>query len=319
MDIAILCIAAAAIGVELGLRFKVLVLFPAIVLANLLVAGFELRVGASRWEIILWVALATVALQIGYFGGLVLRKPMRSPSTTLVVIAAASLLFPLNAFAFSDITTGEPALAPIGFARFCAEAPARCEPTSLQTVNVKAAVWKELRFVNTAVNRTITPKLDRSITRPWRDSATHGDCRDYALAKRSQLIDRGFPASALVIANRESSERRDSRGSDRRDRPRRSRPGQSPIRDCALADVHLSVGAEAFLSMGVANDHDAGESALLATYHLVAPGHSRSHLLCRLPHGVDVNVLGPRPPRARSKAVAEAYCIASAHERHEQN
>jgi predicted transglutaminase-like cysteine proteinase len=60
--------------------------------------------------------------------------------------------------------------------------------------------WNELATINAAVNRTIVPKVDRSITRPWRDDATEGDCNDYALTKRSRLIDRGWPAGALLIA-----------------------------------------------------------------------------------------------------------------------
>src|SRR5258708_5462706 len=55
-------------------------------------------------------------------------------------------------------------------------------------------------MVNTAVNRSIAPKPDLSVTRKWRDDATQGDCKDYAMAKRSQLLDRGWPVSALLIA-----------------------------------------------------------------------------------------------------------------------
>jgi predicted transglutaminase-like cysteine proteinase len=42
--------------------------------------------------------------------------------------------------------------------------------------------------------------LDTSITRAWRDDAGKGDCKDYAVAKRSRLLDKGWPPSALLLA-----------------------------------------------------------------------------------------------------------------------
>ena len=59
---------------------------------------------------------------------------------------------------------------------------------------------KELQFVNVEVNRSVAVSSNASVTRAWHDDATQGDCKEFALAKRSRLIDLGWPASALLIA-----------------------------------------------------------------------------------------------------------------------
>jgi predicted transglutaminase-like cysteine proteinase len=53
--------------------------------------------------------------------------------------------------------------------------------------------------VNLAVNRQITPRADRGAD-TWSLDASAGDCEDYVLAKRKQLIAAGLPANALRIA-----------------------------------------------------------------------------------------------------------------------
>jgi hypothetical protein len=69
MQIAILLIAAAA-GAALGLRFKVLVLVPAIGIAAVLVPAICAAHGVGGWLVAWQTVLAALCLQIGYFGGL---------------------------------------------------------------------------------------------------------------------------------------------------------------------------------------------------------------------------------------------------------
>jgi predicted transglutaminase-like cysteine proteinase len=198
MNTAIACVGALA-GIALGMRFNLLVLVPAAPLAAVVAAALTLATGTSGSASALSIVLAVLALQIGYLAGALLGGT--NPRHTLCIAATAlSLFFPDNTLAQSRMTTGTYLLAPFGFTAFCVQKPARNAPTEPQTVAKTPERWNELATINAAVNRTIVPKADRSITRPWRDDATEGDCNDYALTKRSRLIDRGWPAGALLIA-----------------------------------------------------------------------------------------------------------------------
>lgn len=62
-------LAIAAIGAILGLRFKVFVLVPAIVLSSVASCTIGIAHGNSLWSILLVVFFVATALQIGYFAG----------------------------------------------------------------------------------------------------------------------------------------------------------------------------------------------------------------------------------------------------------
>src|SRR5262249_20204811 len=96
--------------------------------------------------------------------------------------------------------TGERTLPPFGFTVFCLHNPEPCRPSPPQRLYVTAELRHELAQVNVKVNGSIVPFSDYSAVREWRDHTNIGDCKDYALTKRSQLTDRGYPASALVLA-----------------------------------------------------------------------------------------------------------------------
>jgi predicted transglutaminase-like cysteine proteinase len=62
--------------------------------------------------------------------------------------------------------------------------------------------WAVLNEVNTEVNRAVVAATDEEIYQTaehWTLPDIAGDCEDYVLAKRKQLIARGFPQSALLI------------------------------------------------------------------------------------------------------------------------
>jgi len=59
--------------------------------------------------------------------------------------------------------------------------------------------FHEVLRVNRAVNRAIRPRPDGSVD-SWDINVTHGDCEDYALQKRAELIARDWPSDALRIA-----------------------------------------------------------------------------------------------------------------------
>jgi len=96
--------------------------------------------------------------------------------------------------------------APAGFVSFCTRFPDQCMASkdAPSVVKLSPAQWLELQEVNQAVNLAIKPMDDeRHYGRAeyWNiPTDGYGDCEDYALTKRRDLIAAGFPAKALRIA-----------------------------------------------------------------------------------------------------------------------
>lgn len=95
------------------------------------------------------------------------------------------------------------AFAPSAFYPFCASQPALCSSAgSVKSVNLTPQREAELRAVNVSVNAKIREREDSgSSGRPdvWRVPTTAGDCEDFAILKKRELIRRGWPASALLL------------------------------------------------------------------------------------------------------------------------
>lgn len=68
-----LAMTAMLIGAVLGLRFKVLVLFPAIFIGSAAALGIGMAHNNGLWSVLLSMILAISALQMGYLGGAVIR------------------------------------------------------------------------------------------------------------------------------------------------------------------------------------------------------------------------------------------------------
>ena len=64
---------AVLIGALLGQRFKVLILFPAIVIGLATILGFGMAQNSNLSSTLLLMALTITALQMGYLGGAVIR------------------------------------------------------------------------------------------------------------------------------------------------------------------------------------------------------------------------------------------------------
>ncbi len=95
-------------------------------------------------------------------------------------------------------------LPPQGWVDFCKREPQECGGPSAQRVRVKLddERWKELETVNRIVNQFIEPATDEELySRPelWTFPDGRGDCEDYVLLKRHQLIALGWPREALLI------------------------------------------------------------------------------------------------------------------------
>jgi predicted transglutaminase-like cysteine proteinase len=101
-------------------------------------------------------------------------------------------------------TTGQ-TTQPIGHYEFCREHVSECTPTDKRPwrVLLTPATWAQLIGIDTTVNHTIKTISDQDqYGRPevwaYPDSG-EGDCEDFALLKRRDLMAKGWPASALLM------------------------------------------------------------------------------------------------------------------------
>lgn len=89
--------------------------------------------------------------------------------------------------------------APRAYMIFCLRNPGECKPTrSATSVAYSPQLVAKLNRVNNEVNRAINWTGDRGDV--WRVGGSSGDCEDFALTKRSKLIQLGVPAGALRMA-----------------------------------------------------------------------------------------------------------------------
>ena len=118
---------------------------------------------------------------------------------TSVVIAGGSGVAQAN----SPMRTGGITSQPIGHYEFCQSHPSECGSTgSARRVELTRALWSRIIGINDRVNVMVQPRTDMEMWgKPelWSYPTTEGDCEDYVLLKRRMLMDRGWPASALLI------------------------------------------------------------------------------------------------------------------------
>jgi len=128
-------------------------------------------------------------------------------SGLIALVVSLGAAAPANAFeanpAFASI--GSQTSIPVGHAEFCERRPYECQPVEqIANISLTDALWRDLQDVNNHYNTTVTPVSDRDIygvdefwTYPTNG---YGDCEDFVLAKRAALIERGWPASTLLIS-----------------------------------------------------------------------------------------------------------------------
>jgi predicted transglutaminase-like cysteine proteinase len=95
-------------------------------------------------------------------------------------------------------------LPPIGHVSFCKSLPGECERQGPKRAVVELTLQHkaDLRAVNDLVNRMVRPVSDMELygrLEHWTYPTGMGDCEDYVLLKRRLLIERGWPASSLLI------------------------------------------------------------------------------------------------------------------------
>lgn len=109
--------------------------------------------------------------------------------------AAPTMRIPVS----SRLLDSTPTLAPMAFVGFCMRHPADCR-TGGGAVTLTDARWAELDAVHRRVNAAITPRDDTDEIDHWDLGRTEGDCDDYAVQKRHELLARGWPPGALSLA-----------------------------------------------------------------------------------------------------------------------
>ena len=97
-----------------------------------------------------------------------------------------------------------PAQPPHGFVRFCEATPNECTSDHGQESRFEASAerLKELDEINRSVNKAIGPATDLEVygvNEYWTLPRTRGDCEDYALQKRHDLVGKGWPISSLLM------------------------------------------------------------------------------------------------------------------------
>jgi predicted transglutaminase-like cysteine proteinase len=113
---------------------------------------------------------------------------------------------PLQVGNVDRLVFNKPVLAPVAFVRFCARYQEDCKVSPAGSDSTPASLtkarWTELAKVNQDVNRAIQPaaNLGGVTAEEWLLAPHRGDCNDYAVTKRHELLARGWPSHSLLLA-----------------------------------------------------------------------------------------------------------------------
>lgn len=93
---------------------------------------------------------------------------------------------------------------PVGHADFCRAHRSECGPEAnpVEVEVLTEANWNQLVAVNAAVNTEVVAVTDAQLYHVkefWTYPRGYGDCEDFALAKRRDLIQAGWPPSTLLL------------------------------------------------------------------------------------------------------------------------
>lgn len=96
------------------------------------------------------------------------------------------------------ITFGQPTLPPMQWSRFAVKA----EPISVTAQPGGFRSMRDLDRVNAMVNSGIVakPEAELAAGNTWRVWPAEGWCGDFVVTKRQELLKRGWPSHALLIA-----------------------------------------------------------------------------------------------------------------------
>jgi predicted transglutaminase-like cysteine proteinase len=102
---------------------------------------------------------------------------------------------------FNDYT-----LPPMAYTQFCIRYADQCREPKVRfrggPVHLTVERWDDLTEVNKSVNGSITPEPNTEglAAEKWLINPMSGDCNDYAVTKRAELLARGWPTRALLLS-----------------------------------------------------------------------------------------------------------------------
>jgi predicted transglutaminase-like cysteine proteinase len=100
--------------------------------------------------------------------------------------------------------TGGRTTQPVGHYEFCRREPGECRQATAKQAPIQLTrkLWAAMVDVNNRVNTMVAPETDLDIwgkEEVWSYPDRIGDCEDYVLEKRRELLDLGVPAGNLLI------------------------------------------------------------------------------------------------------------------------
>jgi len=122
----------------------------------------------------------------------------------LMLAALASLAWAGTAQAGANLMqTGGRTTQPVGHYEFCQRDPGECaQKSSGKPIELTRNLWAAMVDINNTVNVMVAPKTDMEIwgrEEVWSYPNKVGDCEDYVLEKRRELMKLGVPAGNLLI------------------------------------------------------------------------------------------------------------------------
>lgn len=123
---------------------------------------------------------------------------------TILTVAAVMTAFTISVAEAASMRIAGSTAPPIGHVQFCGDHPDECGryDRANQVVKLTSSSWTRLQTVNSGVNAAVLPATDMQIygvVERWDYPRLAGDCEDYALEKRRELIAEGWPASSLLM------------------------------------------------------------------------------------------------------------------------
>jgi predicted transglutaminase-like cysteine proteinase len=118
---------------------------------------------------------------------------------------ARARMIPFKAGIGTPVIESRPALAPFQHVRFCLQYPDDCRSNSAESerVDLTSENLELLKRVNHRVNMSIVSKskaYGNRLQDTWSIAPGQGDCNDYAVTKRHELLKSGLPSSALRLS-----------------------------------------------------------------------------------------------------------------------
>ena len=101
---------------------------------------------------------------------------------------------------------GPPTLGSVAHTQFCLRYSEECQiqnvKSRLPTSFASSALRVQMKEVNDRVNGSIIPRANDGsrLGTKWALNPETGDCKDYAASKRHELLRRGWPSHAVLLA-----------------------------------------------------------------------------------------------------------------------